>query len=77
MSYERALKMLKNDMCIIEICQAVLTADGVSLISRHATGHNILLIFARRFLKSFKVKGQRVTGLCSRLWLAACVIISP
>ena len=39
-------------------------AGGVSLISRHATDHNILLIFARHFLQSFNVEGLKGHVIC-------------
>ena len=55
-------------------------SDGVSLISRHATDHNIL-IFARHFLQSFNVersKGHIICGCAQDYgWLAVCVTISP
>ena len=43
---------------------------GVSLISRHATDHNILVICACHFLQAFNIEGSKghVVCGCARDW---------
>ena len=81
-----ATKVFTNPVYLTAYVRQISTSrpGGVSLISRHATDQNILLIFARHFLQSFNLEGskghiicgcaQDYSCLCNCFFLILCLL---